>query len=121
MANRFKGEATAKLDGETYTLRCDFNAMCAFEDETGLDALDVFEKLEVGGKKAGINIRTLRLIIWSFMLHHHPDATLEQAGGILSENMDVLAEIIKASSPTSSEVGDLGNGKPKSRKKPKAA
>lgn len=103
MANRFKGEVAAGA----YTLRCDFNAMCNFEDATGESALDVFERFE----KGGVTVKHMRAMMWAFMQHHHPDATLQEAGDLLSENSDALRAVIQASSPTPDEVGDLGNGK----------
>lgn len=103
MANRFKGEVTA---GD-YTLRCDFNAMCDFEGATGESALDVFERFESGGVK----VTHMRAMMWAFMQHHHPEATMQEAGELLSENTDVLGQVIQASSPTHGEIGEAGNVK----------
>ena len=113
MANRFKGEATAKSDNTTYTLRCDFNAMCAFEGETGRSALDAIEGFENGN----VSVSDMRVMMWAFMQHHHPDTTLADAGDLLSENVDALQDVIRAASPTADEVGDLGNGKAKTKVK----
>lgn len=112
MANRFKGEATVEADGRTYTLRCDFNAMCEFEEQTGEDALAVFEKFETGK----VSVKAMRAMMWAFMQHHHPDATLQDAGDLLSVNVDCLRDVIKASSPAESEAAELGNGKSKPKK-----
>lgn len=109
MSNRFFGESTTEHDGKTYTLRCDFNAMCEFEDATGKDALATFEAFETGK----VSVKDMRAIMWSFLLHHHPDATLALAGDILSQDVDVMMEVIRASSPTADEAKGLGNGKAK--------
>lgn len=107
MSNRFLGEATATLDGKAYTLRCDFNAMCEFEDATGKDALATFEAFEAGK----VSVKDMRAIMWSFMLHHHPEATLTEAGELLSADVDVLMNVIRAASPSASEAAELGKEK----------
>lgn len=117
MANRFLGEVTTKVDGESYTLRCDFNAMCHFEDETGKDALAEFEAYE----KDGMSVRDMRTMMWAFLQHHHPDADMQLAGSILSADIEALQRVIAAASPTKSEAGDAGNGRAPRRRKAKAA
>jgi len=113
MANRFMGEATVQANGSTYTLRCDFNAMCSFEDQTGEDALAVFAQFETGK----VSVKHMRAMMWAFMQKHHPEATLDIAGDLLSENVDSLMEVIKASSPTADEAAALGNGRKPPKKK----
>lgn len=106
MANRFLGEARVEVAGKIWTLRCDMNAMCAFEDATGKDALAAFAGIERGKG----SVRDMRAAVWAFLQHHHPEATLADAGQMLSENLDVLRTALEAANPTAEEVGDLGNG-----------
>jgi len=113
MANRFMGEATVQANGSTYTLRCDFNAMCSFEDQTGEDALEVFGKFETGK----VSVKHMRAMMWAFMIKHHPESTLEEAGELLSDNVDALMDVIQASSPTDEEAGQLGNVRKPTKKK----
>tara|TARA_R110000824_G_scaffold111574_2_gene260198 strand:- start:25 stop:372 length:348 start_codon:yes stop_codon:yes gene_type:complete len=115
MANRFLGEISVEYAGEKYTLRCDFNAMCEFEDQTGENALAVFEQFD----KGQISFRNMRYLMLAFMRWHHPDATLEQAGNLLADDIDNLSKVIIASRPSADEAADLGNGQ--GRKKAKAA
>lgn len=103
MANRFLGEATVKMDGEEYTLRCDFNAMCFFEDATGKDALATFEAYEGGN----VSTRDMRHMMHAFLAKHHPDASLDLAGDILSSDLDALARVVQAASPE--PTGEEGN------------
>lgn len=117
MANRFKGEATVQVDGCRYTLRCDFNAMCEFEEATGAEALAVFEQFETGK----VSVRNMRAMMWAFLQHHHPEVTLAQAGEIMSENVDCLMDVIKAASPQAGEAEALGNGRKPAPKKKRAA
>ena len=116
MANRFLGEATVEADGRLWTLRCDFNAMCEFEDATGKDALTVFGEFETGK----VGVKDMRAMMWAFMQCHHPEATMQDAGNLLSANVDAMMNVIKSASPTAKEAEGLGNAEPK-RKAVKAA
>ncbi|WP_216823267.1 gene transfer agent family protein [Limimaricola cinnabarinus] len=117
MANRFLGEATTKVDGESYTLRCDFNAMAHFEEETDMPALEAFEAFEAGK----LRVKNMIAMMWAFLQHHHPDADMKLAGVILSEDVGVLQRVVAAASPTEAEAGDAGNGRAPRRRKAKAA
>ena len=57
------------LDKER-TLRMDFAAMCAFEDETGLSPWSS----EVWG--AGVSPRILSALVWAGLIHEDPDLML---------------------------------------------
>ncbi|WPY93156.1 hypothetical protein T8T21_08445 [Limimaricola variabilis] len=116
MANRFLGEATVEVEGERYTLRCDFNAMAAFEAESGKEALASFQAAETGG----LTITDMRAMFWAMLQHHHPGTTIAQAGAIMSEDAAALQRAILDASPTAKEVGDAGNGKRRSSRKSKA-
>ena len=110
MANRFFGEVEVTAGAKTYKLRCDFNAMCHFEDATGKEALTAFADLE----KGTASIKDMRAMMWAFMQHHQPDATLADAGDLLSENTGAIAAVLAASMP----AGDKETG---NARKPKAA
>lgn len=119
MANAFLGETTLQGDdGNVYTLRLDFNAMCAFEEKTGLNALDAFGELEAASQPNGHNpkLSLMRSIMWAALTHHHPDITLEEAGALLSQNFDALEKVMAAMLPDSEEAKTLG----KQKAKPKA-
>lgn len=105
MANRFKGEASVTIDGKIWTLVCDFNAMAEFEGATGKDAMAAFEKAEEGD----VSIADLRHMVHCFLKAHHPDATLQDAGNIMSEDVGIVVRLVAAASPTEAEAGGLGN------------
>jgi len=107
MANKFLGEVTAEGDGKTFTLRCDFNAMCWFEEATGENALKVFEDFE----GVGISASMMRKMMLAFLQHHHPDATANDAGNILSADVNALARLMQAATPTPEENGVVGKQK----------
>jgi hypothetical protein len=106
MGNRFKGEVSITIDGKVWTLVCDFNAMITFEEATGKDAMDAFEQAE----ESDVSLPDLRHMVHAFLQAHHPDATLRDAGDIMSEDVGVVARLVAAASPTEAEAGGLGNG-----------
>ncbi|MCJ8139515.1 hypothetical protein [Falsirhodobacter halotolerans] len=105
MKNRFLGEVTVELDGETYTLRMDMNAMILFEDMTGKDPFKAFEMAEEGNA----DMRLLRSIGHAMLMKHHPDATIELAGEIISSDINAIGRALQAASP---EVGTGSGVKP---------
>jgi hypothetical protein len=114
MANRLLGEATTTLDGKVYTLRFDFNAMCAFEEATGLEALAAFEAFETGALKKASDLRAM---VWAMLQRHHPAATLAEAGDILSADADVLRRVMIAAAPVVTEDA-TGNGQRRAHPRP---
>lgn len=106
MANSFLGEASVTAEGQEWTLRCDFNAMIAFEDATGRDAMKAFEEAETGN----VNMKDLRHMMHAFLQHHHPKATLADAGCVLSTDIDAVGRVIEAASPQTDDLGDEGAG-----------
>jgi hypothetical protein len=111
MANRFLGEVTVEAAGKTWTLRCDFNAMCEFEEAAGKGAMDTFAQFEGGGASTA----DMRLMMWAFLRRHHPEVTLQEAGDVLSEDASVLIKVIASAMPDPEEVA--ASGKPAVRKK----
>lgn len=106
MANRFLGEVDVTVDSKNWKLRFDFNAMCEFEDRTGKDAMKLFEDVEEGR----IGIRDLRVIALVCMLHHQPDATLKEAGILLSCEMDAVLRVMRAAAPQVDDISDAERG-----------
>lgn len=95
MANRFRGEITARADGIEYKLRMDFNAMGSFETQTGMNALDWSEKAEAG--EASVN--DMITMVHCCLERHHGDAPRQVAGDIISEDTDTLTRLFQASAP----------------------
>lgn len=112
MANRFLGEITTEVDGQTYKLRLDFNAMAEFEDATGKEAFAVFAAFENG--KA--SVKDMRAILWAGLREHHPDVDMKGAGAILSHDVDILRQLLEACMPGEGEAPASGNAV-KARKK----
>ena len=92
MADRLSGEVTVSLGGTVYTLRLDFNALAAFEEATGRDAMAVLQDAE--NEKLGV--RALITLVHAMMQEHHPDADLRVAGRILSEETAIIQRVLLA-------------------------
>jgi len=112
--NRFFGEATVEAAGKSYKLRLDINAMCCFEDVTGKEAMAVLEALERG--KA--STKDLRAMLWCCLQGHHPEATIEDAGEIMSQNLEALTSVLQNAMPPEEEISRLGATTKGKRKRP---
>lgn len=102
MVNHFKGEGEVKVDGKIWRLRFDFNVLADLET-SGRRAGDVLA--EIDGVMPSIG--TLRMVCHLMLRRHHPDATLEDAGDILSEDAGAVMAVIRAANPEVSE-GNAG-------------
>lgn len=108
--SKFFGSVTREIDGKEYRFVLDFNAICHFEEKTGLNFFERAEAWERAGTAP--SGRELRAIIHASMMEHHPDATSEDAGRILSQDMGVFSELQNAA---------VGGMEPVAGKKTKAA
>jgi len=109
MANRFRGEVT--LDNGMIAV-LDFNALATLEEVTGKGAFEVLEAFESGKAR----VTDLRAILFSVLVRHNPNVTVEDAGDLLSENQSILADVLSAASDVA-EGGETKNAKPRAAKK----
>ena len=65
--NRVIGDVGLTVDGADWTLRFDFNALCAFEEKVGVAAPARIAAMEVGQGTA----LDLRGLIWALLQRHH--------------------------------------------------
>lgn len=105
MANRVRGEATATVDGRSYTLVLDYNAISGFEEATDQSWMLFAGRFESGTARVG----DMRHLAHQALLRHHPDATLQLAGDVMSEDMDALTNCIAAAFPPAPEGEAEGN------------
>jgi len=105
MANKFKGTFDITLGGKEYTLRPSFDAVCEFEDVTGVTATKARQDLVEGTQGAKI----IPAAIWAGIKGDHPISgqkvpTLRIIGetmrkeGVLSFHFDALKLLTYASS-----------------------
>lgn len=112
MANGFLGEATTVLDGKTYTLRWDMNAIAEFETETGADVMGFLADLDANK----VSFANLRVLARAMLLRHHPEATLQLAGDILSVDPAVVTRVMALASPKAADAGNqTGRGRKATR------
>jgi len=107
MNGALTGKTSVVIEGRTWVLALDFNAMCAFEEKTGKNAFGVISAFEQGA----INALDLRALMWSMLVVNQPEVTLEEAGVILTVAPEALKKAMDMASPKS-KPGDKP-GKPK--------
>jgi hypothetical protein len=102
-----------EIDGETYTLVFDINAMADLESVHGGNAFDHIDGLIRGDVTAGL----LRALMWAQLQEKHKDLSLRDAGVLVSKTPEaalsaVIAAVQKAM-PTAEEAGEAPENPPK--------
>jgi len=123
MANRFFGEAEAKLaDDRRLTLRFDFNALCEVEDAAKRPIAEVMNELSTSSKRrTPPRLSTLRALVFGGLAHHHPELSREDVGDLvisddgkaLTEAMQKALEAASASQSTGGKDGARPPGNPR--------
>jgi len=92
------------MDGETYTLRFDINAICSVEAKTGKKIGDLEEELE------NPSMTVLRGILSAGLECHHPELSEQEVGRMfrMTDLAGKVAEALRAAFPEEQE-GDPGN------------
>jgi len=80
--NRERGAVTVEVDGQTWQLVLDVNAMVAIEGHFStpgqhVTILDVAQELRRG------SLTHARVLVWASLMQHHPEATLTDAGRVM--------------------------------------
>jgi hypothetical protein len=83
MANSQKGELDIDVDGKTYRLALDLNALCEFQELVypGDPDFDMGETIARIGKG---NFVLSRALFWATLRRHHPDVTLRDVSELCS-------------------------------------
>ncbi|WP_323041145.1 hypothetical protein [Gemmobacter sp.] len=102
------GDVRLRMDRGQVILRVDFNALCAFEGQTGREALPWIAELEAGRVQSATQLRAM---VWATMLRHDPAAMIEAAGHVLDRHPDAVYRAIGAAMPQTSGAGDAPAGK----------
>jgi hypothetical protein len=103
------GEGSATAGGKDWKLRFDMNTLADLEEMTGKPAQQVLKDME---DQNGKPMLARRLVCHAMLLHHHPEATIRDAGTILSEDTAAFAAVLKAALPDA-DVRAVGNVKAK--------
>jgi hypothetical protein len=118
MANRQLGEVPLDLDGRTYTLVMDINAIAVFEGVFSTPDRDAAFP-DLLQKAANGSVRHLRAFFWAALRRHHGAMTIDEVGDLIqrSGGLAGLAEQLKRLSGTMTpdvedRQGGKGKGKP---------
>ena len=118
MANRYRGEVGFEADGQQYTLRLSFNALCALEGKIGQTFNVVIAAMADPARMSFVNIRAL---LWAGLLHHHRTMTIDAAGDLIeavgiAEAVGLIGEAVALAFPQPEGDGRPlaapGNGMP---------
>ena len=95
MGNNIMGEITVSVEGKAWILKCDFNALADYEDRTGDRAFDLIAEMDLMHP----SVSKMRQLMLSCLLDRHPDATLRDAGRVMSADNDALERAFDAAFP----------------------
>lgn len=126
MANKHKGEVSAKIAGTDYTLRIAANEWCALEDELGQPTTVIVQNFFEMVSAGTLRMKMLRSFFRAALIGQDPEITHEAAGTIMSnmglpDAAGLLARVILASMPDPDQDQAKGDtAKPRPRKAAKA-
>lgn len=101
MANTFRGQSDLKFKREVegkmvdahFKLQYDANALCEFEEESGLKLGQMLSAME---KPEDMSMKMIRALLWAGLVEHHEEITVKEAGNILSDaGMDATMAAMK--------------------------
>ncbi len=78
MANRLKGEVALEVEGATWTLVFDVNAMCEVEYLLDQSTAEILTRLA-----ANPPLHVVRALLWGALRRRHPNTDLNKAGEII--------------------------------------
>ena len=109
MANKHRGEIAVDLNGEPVKLRLTVNSICELEELDGRSITEILEAVS----QPNVKMLLLRKFFWALMLDDNPDATLEDAGKIVTalqgRHTEILADAVAMAFPEAQE--GVGEGK----------
>jgi len=102
MANPLRGEVALEVEGQTYTLCLDINAI--IEVENLLD-IGIAEVAGLFSEPENLRAGHVRALLWATLQRHHPHIELRKAGELigivgLAEVIDRLGEALAAAFPS---------------------
>jgi hypothetical protein len=104
------------VDGRTFTLVLDIDAMCALEEHFSSATHDATWD-EIAAKVNKGSVRVVRALIWAMLQRHHPDMSVVEAGHLMNDAGGILglAKVLKvameSATPDPEDIKALGAGK----------
>lgn len=83
MANPQKGELDIEVDGKTYRLALDLNALCEFQELMYPNDPD-FDMQEVIGRIQKTNFILSRALLWATLRKYHPEMSIKDVSPLVS-------------------------------------
>lgn len=121
MANRDKGEIDIQVDGTTYRLIMDINALIELEDLYSTPEKEVRFAELIPHLMRG-SLRHIRAAVWASLRAHHPEMTVEDAGrliqaaGGLAGFAQHLKQLMNTTGPDARDATELSGGARRPRK-----
>jgi len=116
MANRERGEVSLEIDGTTYTMVLDLEALCTLEDHFSTPSKDaVFPELLERASRG--SARHIRGIVWAALQRHHKGMTLEQTSDLIQSSgglagfSEKLNSLAGSTQPDPEDANEIGAGK----------
>lgn len=116
MANRERGEVALEIDGTTYTMVLDLEALCTLEDHFSTpDREYVFPEILERASRG--SARHIRAIVWAAMQRKHPGMTLAETSDIITASGglmgfgDKLTALAGSTRPDDEDAKELNGGK----------
>lgn len=110
MANPVLGEVSFVVDGDTYTLVLDFNALCTLRQRTGIGAMKLNALFEEAAKTEELPPEdVLRSVFWAGLELYHPELTEREAGSLigrygLTPAVEKIGESLAAAFPNKGDA-----------------
>lgn len=117
MGNRERGIVDIDVDGQTYKLRFDANAMCELESRADMSMSEFLAKLDKAARDKTLRMSDVRLLMWAGLTEAHPDIEAKEVGTIINHvggmngAMELLGEAIQLAFPKAKNGGQSGAGK----------
>lgn len=110
MANKIRGQVELQHGDQTYVMVLDFNALAEFEEEAGVE-----NALAALANPGALNAAKTRALFWCGLRQMHPEMSKEEAGKILTANLDKLGDALAAAFPEA-PAGNGGKPAPRARR-----
>lgn len=100
MANHARGQLSVKYNGSDFILALSVNSICDLEEKSGQTITEIIGDIGTPAKTSMIKIR---LLFWAMMLESKPDATLQDAGVLVTSmagrHDEIMAKAIQLAFP----------------------
>ena len=103
-----RGPVKVKVGDKEWTIIADINALCDFQDATGVTAASFLRDLDANGDD--VDVKLLREFVRATLLEHHPDATLRDAGKVMNADPKAYMRAIDAAFPDAPKDGEAAPG-----------